>query len=304
MIYLLIILMAINLVGFFALSYYFRSKIKEMSEKGKNDQSLLMLNQNLQGVHERLDRAAQVIGQVNKELGGMREIGHQLQSFQDFLKSPKMRGNIGEQILQDLLNQYFSKNHFELQYKFRSGERVDAILKTSEGLIPIDAKFPLESFQRYLAAKDDEEGKQLFKECVKSVKARIDEINKKYILPDEGTVDFAIMYIPSETVYYEIIRSPEEIDDYARQKRVYFVSPNSFYYFLRIVMVGMRGQQITEETKKMMNVLLAVQKDSEKLGEILGVATTHINNAKNAIDRANNDYGRLTGKLDQIKLLK
>lgn len=304
MIYLLLVLVVINLLGFIGLVYFFRRKIQEMSDKGKNDQSLLLLNQNLQGMHDRLDRAAQVIGQVNKELGGMKEIGHQLQSFQDFLRSPKMRGNIGEQILQDLLEQYFSKNHFELQYKFRSGERVDAVLKTSEGLIPIDAKFPLESFQRYLAAKDEEEGKQLFKDCIKSVKARIDEINKKYILPDEGTVDFAIMYIPSETVYYEIIRSPEQIDDYARQKRVYFVSPNSFYYFLRIVMVGMRGQQIGEETKKMINVLLAVQKDSEKLGEILGIVTTHINNAKNAIDRANNDYGKLTGKLDQIKLLK
>ncbi len=305
MIYLIITLI---ILGFAITIYFLNRRLRDLTDKQKNDQGVLLLNQSLQGmqqnISERLDRAAQVIGQVNKELGSMREIGHQMQSLQDFLKSPKLRGNIGEQILQDLLEQYFSKKHFELQYRFRSGERVDAILKTSEGIIPIDAKFPLESFQRYLAAKDETEQKQLFKECVKSVKNRIDEINKKYILPEEGTVDFAIMYIPSETVYYEIIRSPESIDDYAREKRVHFVSPNSFYYFLRIVMVGMRGQQIQEEAKKMVEILSAIQKDSEKLGEVLGVATTHITNAKNAIDRANNDYNKLTGKIDQIKLLK
>lgn len=307
MLYLIITLLVI-VAGFISLFYFFNRRFKDLEEKQKEDQAFLMLNQNLQGmqrlINERLDRAAQVIAQVNKELGGMREIGHQMQSLQEFLRSPKMRGNIGEQVLQDLLEQYFSRQHFELQYKFRSGERVDAILKTKEGIIPIDAKFPLESFQRYLSAKSEEEQEKLFKECIKSVKARIDEISKKYILPEEGTVDFAIMYIPSETVYYEIIRAKESIDDYARQKRVYFVSPNSFYYFLRIIMIGMRGQQIQEDAKKILEILGAIQKDTEKLGEILGVVTTHITNAKNAIDKMNNEYAKLTGKIDQVKLLK
>jgi len=310
-----IITLILIVIGFVAIFYFLNRRLKGIEERQKSDQSLLMLNQNLLGmqsridettkaINERLDRAAQVISQVTQELGGMREIGHQLKSFQDFLKSPKMRGGIGEQVMQDLLEQYLSRQQFELQYKFRSGERVDAIIKTKEGIIPIDAKFPLESFQRYLAAKSEEEQEKLFKECVKSVKARIDEISKKYILPEEGTVDFAIMYIPSEVVYYEIIRSRESLDDYARSKKVYFVSPNSFYYFLRIIMIGMRGQQIQEDAKKILDVLLALQKDTEKLGEIISVVTTHITNAKNAVDKMNNEYLKLTGKIEQIKLLK
>lgn len=315
MTYLILILLIVVLVVLIVLFYLFNRRFKDFEEKQKGDQSLLMLNQSLQGmqgridettkaINERLDRAAQVISQVTQELGGMKEIGHQIKGFQDFLKSPKMRGGIGEQIMQDLLEQYLSKQQFALQYQFRSGERVDAIIKTKEGIIPIDAKFPLESFQRYLSAKSEEEQEKLFKECAKSVKARIDEISKKYILPEEGTVDFAIMYIPSEVVYYEIIRSKESLDNYSRQKKVYFVSPNSFYYFLRIVMIGMKGQQIQEDAKKILEVLLAVQKDTEKLGEVLGVVTTHITNAKNAIDRVNNEYAKLTGKIEQVKLLK
>jgi DNA recombination protein RmuC len=300
---------------FFLIFYFFDRRLKKFEEKIKNDQSLLLLNQNLLGmqtridettraINERLDRAAQVISQVSHELGGVKEIGYQIKSFQEFLKSPKLRGNIGEEILKDLLEQYLSHHQFALQYKFKSGEIVDAIIKTKEGIIPIDAKFPLESFQRYLSSKDEKEQEKLFKDCIKSVRARIDEISRKYILPEEGTVDFAIMYIPSEVVYYEIIKSKEDLDDYARSKKVYFVSPNSFYYFLRIIMIGMKGLQIQEDAKRVLEILSAVQKDVEKLGEILGIVTTHITHAKSAIDKVNNEYLKLAGKMDQLKFLK
>ncbi|MCD6470959.1 DNA recombination protein RmuC [bacterium] len=308
MTYLIITLIILFLIGFGSLFYFLNHRLAKIEEKKKEDQSILMLNQSLQGmqrtINERLDKAAEVIAQVTKELGSMREIGHQMQSLQDFLKSPKLRGNIGEQVLQDLLEQYFSRHHFELQYKFRSGERVDAILKTKEGIIPIDAKFPMENFRKLVTAKNDQEKKEATKLFIRDVKKHIDDISKKYILPQEGTVDFAVMYIPSETIYYEIIRKAEQIDDYARKKRVYFVSPNSFYYFLRVIMIGMRGQQIQEGAKKIFQILSAVQKDAEKLGEILNVANTHITNAKNALDRVNNEYTKMIGKIDQVKLLK
>jgi len=300
----LYILIGLIIIGFALVFYLLNKKFKEFQQNQKEDKALLMLNQNIQGMHERLDKAAQVISMVNKELGSMREIGHQMQSLQDFLKSPKLRGNIGEQILQDLLEQYFSRQHFELQYKFRDGQIVDAILKTKEGIIPIDSKFPLENFRRLIAAKDEEEKNKIAPIFYRDVKKHIDAISKKYILPQEGTVDFAIMYIPSESVYYEIIRSDENIDEYARQKNVYFVSPNSFYYFLRIVMMGMRGQQLQDEAKKIFQLLAAVQKDTERLGEIISIATTHITNAKNAIDKVNNEFAKLSGKIDQTKLLK
>lgn len=300
----LYILIGLIIIGFGLVFYLFNKRFKEFREAQKGDQSLLMLNQNIQGMHERLDKAAQVISMVNKELGGIREIGHQMQSLQDFLKSPKLRGNIGEQILQDLLEQSFSRQHFELQYKFRDGQVVDAILKTKEGIIPIDSKFPLENFRKLVAAKNEEEKNKMAPIFYRDVKKHIDTISKKYILPQEGTVDFAVMYIPSEAVYYEVIRSDENIDEYGRQKNVYFVSPNSFYYFLRILMMGMRGQQLQDEAKKIFQLLAAVQKDTEKLGEIISLATTHITNAKNAIDKVNSEFFKLSGKIDQTKLLK
>ena len=301
MAYLIIALIVIFLGGVIGLLYFFNRRFHEFEERQKGDKSLLMLNQNLQSIQKTVgDR----LTELNKELGSMKEIGHRMQSLQDFLKSPKLRGNIGEQVLQDLLEQYFSRRHFELQYRFRSGERVDAVLKTKEGIIPIDSKFSLENFQKLIQAKNEKEKKDAFKSFIRDIKKHVDDISKKYILPQEGTVDFAVMYIPSEAVYYEIVRVGTDIDDYARSKRVYFVSPNSFYYFLRIIMLGMRGQEIQEDAKQILKILNAVGKDTEKLGEILGVVTTHLTNAKSAIERANNEYAKLTGKIDQVKLLK
>jgi len=304
----IIILVILIFIGIISLFYFIYRQLKDLTKNKTEDKTILMLNQNLQSmqqiINERLDKAAEIIAQVNKELGGMREIGHQMQSLQEFLKSPKLRGNIGEHILQDLLEQCFSRHHFELQYKFRSGERVDAILKTKEGIIPIDAKFPMENFRKMLSAKNKQEKKEATKLFIRDIKKHIDNISEKYILPQEGTVDFAIMYIPSEAVYYEIIRHLEGICNYAQKKKVYFVSPNSFYYFLRIIMIGMRGQQIQEEAKKILEIMLAIKEDAEKLGRVIDIANTHITNAKNALDRINTEYTRMLSKIDQIKLLK
>lgn len=298
MIYILLsILIIIIIAGFVGLFYFINYQLKQIKKEPEPDQSLLMLNQNLTNLQERL-------GQINQELGSMKEIGYQMRSLQDFLKSPKLRGNIGEQVLKDLLEQYFPKGHFELQHKFKTGDRVDAILKTREGAIPIDSKFPVDNFQKLVRAKDKKEKKEYKKLFIRDVKKHVNDISKKYILPQEGTVDFAVMYIPSETVYYEIIRIEQGLDEYARDKRVHFVSPNSFYYFLRILMVGMRGQEIQENAKQILKILLAIRKDTEKLETALNLVTTHVNNAKNAVDRANTEYAKLTGKIDQVKLLK
>ncbi|MBL7053631.1 DNA recombination protein RmuC [Patescibacteria group bacterium] len=309
MIYILFIILFIILLGGFAgLFYFFNNRFKELKEKNNQDGSFLMLNQNLQNfqnsVSNRLEKTSDIISQLNKELGGMKEIGHQMQLFQDFLKSPKARGGIGEQVLKNLLEQYFSKQHFSFQHKFKTGKIVDAILKTKEGIIPIDSKFSLDNFRKLIKAKSTQEEQKIKKLFIRDIKNHIDSISKKYILPDEGTVDFAVMYVPSEAVYYEIIKMEEKIDDYAREKMVYFVSPNSFYYFLRIIMIGMQGQEIQENSKQLLRVLTTVQKDMSKFNTILGLVNTHINNAKNAVDQANNQYTKLMGKVDQVKLLK
>lgn len=310
-----ILLIIIFISGFAGLAWFVARRLHVMEEKQKGDQGMLMLNQNLQGmsqridattraINERLDKAAQVVAGVAKELGAVQEMGRGMKDLQDFLRSPKLRGNIGEQVLRDLLEQYFPHEHFELQYTFQSGERVDALLKTDKGLIPIDSKFPMENFAKILKAESEGERDALRKEFVRDVKKHIDAIAKKYILPQEGTVDFAVMYVPSESVYYEIIRDDADLNNYANSKKVFLVSPNSFFYFLKVIMMGMEGKRVEAQAKQILEVLIAMQQDATRFGDVLGTVTTHVTNAKNSVDRANIEYARLAGKIDQVRLLK
>src|SRR3989344_4699552 len=164
------------------------------------------LQENSKQLNQRLDNAAKVISAVQKNVGEMSEIGRGFKELQDFLKNPKMRGNIGEEVLKDLIAQMIPKNSFHLQYQFKTGDRVDAAIQTDAGILPIDAKFPMENFQK-LGKYDSKsaEYSTLQKEFISDVKKHIDAISKKYILPDEGTMDFALMYVPSESVFYEVI---------------------------------------------------------------------------------------------------
>src|SRR3990167_8697932 len=266
--------------------------------------ALSMLNQNIQGMHSRLDNAARVISAVNKELGQVQEIGRSMRDLQQFLQSPKLRGNIGEQVLKDLLSQNFPQAYFEMQYKFKTGEVVDALLKTDNGFIGIDAKFPLVNFDQLVKAETEADQLNYRKLFQRDVKKHIADISRKYIMPEEGTVNFALMYIPSEAIYYEIIRDDQELMPYAQDHKILLVSPNSFYYFLKVLLIGMQGKKIEEQAKGILVALQGIQKDSDKFGRELDVLTTHLTNAKAALDRVSNQYQQLDNKIDQIKLLE
>ncbi len=303
--------LAVVLRLFFAV----RRQLTEMREAQAGDKSMLMLNQNIQGmqgridattkaINERLDMASRVISGVSKELGSVQEMGRSMKELQDFLRSPKLRGNIGEQILRDLLEQYFAREQFDIQHRFRDGQVVDAILKTDKGIIPIDAKFPMENIQKMLTAEGDDDRALFQREFIKDVKKHMTDISKKYILPSEGTVDFAVMYVPSETVYYELVRSPEDINAFGYEKRVFPVSPNSFYYFLKVLLIGMEGKRVEEASRRILEILRALQTDAVRFGDTLGVLTTHVTNAKAAVDRVNTEYAKLSGKIEDVRLLK
>jgi DNA recombination protein RmuC len=167
------------------------------------------LQANTKELNERLDRAAVVIQSVGKEVGQMSEIGRSMKDLQEFLKSPKLRGNIGEEVLKDLIAQMFPQNSFHLQYQFSTGDRVDAAIKTDGGILPIDSKFPMEAFQSWQQAADENQKTVQLRIFMGSVKKHIDDISKKYILPQEGTMDFALMYLPSESVFYEVVNITE-----------------------------------------------------------------------------------------------
>lgn len=316
----IILIAAIALVGLMVgVVIYLARKMQELKNERQNDQSMQLLNQNMQSlqsnfqekldrtnqaINERLDNAAKVIGLVNRELGQMSQIGQSLQNFQEFLKSPKMRGGLGEQGLKDMLAQTFPNELYQMQYKFRSGQTVDAAIKIEAGIVPVDAKFPLENFNRILNSKTEAEKTDARRKFRSDFRVHVNAISKKYIVPDEGTVDFALMYIPSETVYYELISNETDLHDYAVKEKVIPSSPNTFFYYLRSIMLGLQGKKISEMSKQILSTLKIIQTESKKFGEGLSVLNRHVTNAKSTMDKVDNDFSRLAGKIEQVSMLE
>jgi DNA recombination protein RmuC len=260
------------------------------------------LNQTQAHMSERLDKAAHVFSGLQHELGKMQELGRSMKDIQDVLKSPKQRGNIGEQLMTDLLRQHIPRSSFQLQYAFRSNEKVDAVIKTKNGLIPIDSKFPAENFLKMVQAESEADKARHRREFESDVKKHILKIAKQYIVPSEGTVDFALMYVPGEAVYYEIMTATD-LGEYGAGLRVHLVSPNSFYYFLRTVLLSLEGELIEEKAKEVMTYLRDIQLESRKFGSDLDLAGKHMTNAKAAMDKATSTYAKLGGKIDSANQL-
>jgi len=317
----LLTISGVIIVGFIILIYFLNKKLSRF-EKQKTDQALLewlktmqstidnsssqtvrTLQENTKQLNERLDNAARVIRDVEKEVGQMSEIGRNMRELQDFLKSPKLRGNIGEQVLKDLISQMFPKNSFHLQYEFKSGEKVDAAIKTDAGILPIDSKFPMENYQKMVKATEKSEKELFEKEFIRDVRKHIDAISKKYILPSEGTMDFALMYIPSESVYYEIVNQIEVLD-YARKSRVYMVSPSTLYAHLQTILLSFEGRKIENRSKELFTLLRSIQIDYEKIEENMSTLGKHINNAYSQFGNVLSGFSSLGQKLNSTKNLK
>ncbi len=260
------------------------------------------LQENTKQLNERLDKAAAVIRDVGVEVGQMSEIGRSMKELQDFLKSPKLRGNIGEHVLKDLITQIFPKNSFHLQYTFLSGEKVDAAIQTDGGILPIDSKFPMENFQKLSKAKTEIEVDMHRKEFARDIKKHIDTISKKYILPDEGTMDFALMYVPSESVFYELVNM-DDLMDYARTKRIYVVSPSTLYAHLQTILLSFEGKKIESESREVFRLLRSLQIDYEKVNDSLDTLGKHIGNASNQYMNVNKGFSNLGQKLSSAKSL-
>jgi DNA recombination protein RmuC len=199
------------------------------------------------------------------------------------------------------------REHYELQRLFKSGEKVDAAIRLAGRLVPVDAKFPLENFRRMLAEPEEERRRPLRKQFARDVKARIDEIAKKYIVPDEGTFDFALMYVPAENVYYEIIIKDEaDADDeaiatYARSRRVVPVSPNSFYAYLQVIILGLSGLRIEAHAREIQNDLARLTGDLEKVREPFRTLGKHLGNAQSQFTDAERALERFRDKLEAIE---
>lgn len=254
-------------------------------------------------INDRLDNAARVISVVSKELGQMQQIGQSLSYVQDFLLSSKKRGNVGEQIMQEMLKQSLPSKMYEIQYRFKTGESADSVIKINDKLLAMDSKFTMENYKAYINAETDEQRDAIRKLFIRDVKKRIEEISKKYILPEENTLDFALMYVPADGVFNEIA-DDVEIYEYSRDKKVHIVSPSTFYYFLQVILIGLQGARIGEQAQHILKVIQGLRKDSEKFSDNLSVLTKHITNAKSSIDLVGSGYERIHNKIDELSDLK
>lgn len=275
----------------------------QSSLESTNSNVSRQLFENSRHLSERLDNATRVIGDVQRNLGEMSEVGKGIRSLQEFLQSPKLRGGLGEEILADMIGQTFPKNAFHLQYSFKSGVKVDAVLKTDAGLLCIDSKFPLENFNLLINGETEHDRIKAKKEFISDVKKHIEAISKKYILPEENTMDFALMYIPSESVYYEIINIPE-ISNFARSSRVYPVSPNTLYAHLQVLLTSFQGKELESKSKEVFKILRAIQKDYSKVEENLGILNRHITNSYNQFSNVSGMFASLGQKISQTQDLQ
>lgn len=286
---------------------------QQLNERMKETATTLQTTQS--SVGQRLDNAAQVVGQLKQKLGQMEEsskkiydLGQGLQELKDILKNPKLRGNMGEFFLEDLLRQILPTGHYAIQHCFKSGETVDCVIHLGDAMVSVDSKFPLESFVRLVQISDDQIDvkKREKRAFVTALKKHADAISKKYILPDEGTFDFALMYIPAENIYYETIIRDDLIDEegslyaYLMQRKVIPVSPNSLYAYLQVIVTGLKGMRVQEHAKAILADLKRIEGDMTKFRDDYNVLGKHLKNAAGSYDESNKRLDKFQGKFEKL----
>jgi DNA recombination protein RmuC len=257
-------------------------------------------------VDRRLESASQTSIKIHERLGKVDEATTQmLQRAQDLarleqaLRPPKARGGFGELLLENLLRDRLPPTAYQMQYTFDSGERVDAVV-TVDRIIPIDSKFPLDNYNRLVEAESDEERSLAERQFARDVKQHIDAITGKYIRPDEGTYDFAFMYIPVEAVYYELACGKTgALLSYANERRVFPVSPTTFTAYLQVIALGLRGMQIEEHAHEVMAYVADLQRDFERFADDFDKIGTHLGHAQSKHHEASKRLDRFETKLER-----
>lgn len=271
-----------------------------------------------QVLHRQNSEATKLITEITRELTEVKEgnkqvfsMTEQLQNLEKVLTHQKQRGNLGEASLELILSNMLSPGQYEMQYYFKNGEAVDAVIHTKEGIIPIDAKYSLDNYQRLMNATDEEETAYYQNEFKKDIQKRIDETSK-YIRPEEGTLPFAFMFIPAEGIYYDLLVNQvskgavntQNLIEYAYNKRkVIIVSPTTFYAYLQSVLYGFKAFKIEESAKHIQKRVEDLGKHLEvyeeymkKLGATLGTSVNHYNVAYKELKKVDKDVLRITGE--------
>ncbi len=241
--------------------------------------------------------------QVREELKRVQEEMKNISSFQEIFKSPKLRGQWGEASLEHILSEYFPRELYKSQHQFLSGEQVDVVLRLPDGkLLPIDAKFSSVNFEKMIEAKSEEERSLFQKKFIQDVKFNIDKIASKYVLPSEDTVDYALMYIPAEAIFHEMMFNlrEEDIADYARRKKIILTSPNTIYLTLRTIEHWFRDTQISRRTQEILKRLNKIQIDAEKLMDDFKKLGGHLRNATSAYDSSEKRLSLFSDKMEKL----
>jgi DNA recombination protein RmuC len=263
-----------------------------------------------------LKNSRETLGQIQQQLGAVQQAGQQMsqtaQTLQHILGGAKSRGSLGEVTLERLLEDALPKERYQRQYKFSTGETVDAVIFLRDKLLPIDSKFPLDAFRRIHeqaaepvsgsgvnpSAAPVDEARRAF---VTAVKGHADTIARKYLLPDENTLGIALMFIPSENVYYELLMTADAkllpLDEYCRSKNVIAVSPNTLYAHLQVILMGLQGMQIEENAKKLLASLAGLQKQLENVADPFGKLGTHLKNAQQSYSEVEKRFEKVESTL-------
>ncbi len=271
-------------------------------------------------------QSAQLIENITEKLTKLDEtnkqvvnFSSQLQNLQDILKNPKQRGVLGEYFLEETLKNVLPPNSYQMQYPFLDGNIVDAVVFVKDKIIPIDSKFSLENYERILNTNDTETRERLEKQFKQDLKFRIDETSK-YVKPEEKTMDFAFMFIPSEAIYYDLLVNKvgavqvntRDLIEYAfKEKHVIIVSPTSFLAYLQTVLQGLKALQIEEsakEIRKWVEMLgkhmLSYEEYLKKMGASMGTAVSHYNNAYHEFKKIDKDIAKITEGESSVEMMK
>jgi DNA recombination protein RmuC len=259
------------------------------------DGRLLTTQQNAgQTATQIVDRLSKLDGTATQMLDRARDLAR----LEQALRPPKARGGFGELLLGNLLRDRLPPDAYQLQYTFRDGERVDAVIKVDK-LVPVDAKFPLDNFERLVEADEDERVLHE-KAFARDLKGHVDSISQKYIRPAENTYDFALMYLPSESVYYELVCGKTgELLQYAHTKRVFPVSPTTFTAQLQVIVLGLKGLQIERHAQDVMAYVAQLAGDFERFRGDFDVVGTHLGNAQKKYGEADKRLERFEANLER-----
>ena len=264
----------------------------------------------IQGIQEALVSATREQTKTNEATTRFMAIAEQLANLEKVLKHQKQRGNLGEASLELILSNILPPGAYAMQYEFANREKVDAVIITKEGIIPVDAKFSLDNYHRVIQATDDRQREELEKEFKNDLKKRIDE-TAKYIRPEEKTLPFAFMFIPAEAIYYDLLVNEvgglkvntRNLIDYAyNEKKVIIVSPTTFAAYLQSVLYGFKAFKIEETARDIIKRvdelgkhLKAYEEYMGRLGNALGTTVNHYNAAYKELGKIDKDVARITG---------